>query len=258
MARTGFNDQQLVVSFTGGPPAAPGDTENWCAIDYAAEVESLPDRVVVRLHGLDRRVERPPNSACAAVGYGRLLAVTLPEPLNGRPVFDGSEAPDATQPRLVINGDPLATARYMPEGWILQSEGFSDRFWSQTYAVGPAEPWREDRPSPVPVVHTVQMYVAAGNDPIPNLATTGYLGQGGLSDIVASPTVHGLPAELRVQDGNLGRTTFVIWQEGDYWFGVSAVPGVDLASDELLRIAESMAPYSGSGPPAFPTTTASQ
>jgi len=46
----------------------------------------------------------------------------------------------------------------------------------------------------------------------------------------------------------------VVWQEGGYWFGVSATPGAAVSDEELLQIAESMKPYS-SGPIAFPTTT---
>jgi hypothetical protein len=251
LIRTGYNDQQLVVAFVDGRKPPPNDATDPCAGDFYAEVESRHDAVIVRLRGMDRHAAAT-NVACPAVGYGRLLAVTLPDPLNGRPIFDGSAALDADMPRPVIDGRPLVTPRWLPEGWIPQAESFTTRWWQQTFAVGAAEPWNElDRR---PTMHVVQMFVAAGDDPIPNLATTGYLGQGGLSEIVATPTVHGQPAELRKQEGPLGETRFVVWQEGDYWFGVSATPDADLTDDALLRVAASVQAYAP-GPLAFPSTT---
>jgi hypothetical protein len=223
--------RRVVVSFTGGDPAA--DPADPCWEGYAPEVSAEPDRVVVRVRAYRSRTRLGPQQFCADMGFVRTLAVPLHNPLAGRAVLDGH---DGRRHRLAPV--PLEP-RWLPDGWRLVQElgragpGGRDA-WERSYGPGP------DAAGSTNGVGVSQVTVTDG------AAAVGQAGRGWAEDrVVGHPVVRGRRAAVERSDAD--QAMAVLWREGRRGLAVSATfpttpsdRDVAALQDLLVRVARSL------------------
>jgi hypothetical protein len=203
---------RLTLYFTGGPPGRP---EEPCARAYHATAQPSGNRVTVTLRELPSP-PLPPGHGCALPGYGRTVTVALPEPLRGRPVFDGATG----QERLVSDAALLLTPSWLPAGYRFVREwvefGIDSREW--------APQGRQD----------VRLEVEQG-DP-------GKLARPGFDPVVlARPVVRGVSAAVW-KTRRFDDSVCVSWAEGTMGHRVctGGAPGRLLPVQVLVRVADGL------------------
>lgn len=82
-ATPGEGGRDVVVDFLSGPD--PG-----CGQLARVDVDESPARVVITIHLGDDPTRPGANSVCSSVGRPKRTVVTLREPLDGRPLVDGT------------------------------------------------------------------------------------------------------------------------------------------------------------------------
>ena len=113
--RTSADGRMLLVWFTGAAEYVPG---NHCTMRYVPAAVESPNEVALTIGG--ERPARVTDGECTDAGNLRFLAVTLAEPLGGRPVvFLGA-------PLEVVDGSTLLEPGWVPGEWpiVLEGRGF--------------------------------------------------------------------------------------------------------------------------------------
>jgi hypothetical protein len=138
------NRHRLTVSFVGARPFSRADP---CSADYTGSARAVG--AVLEVSVVEQVVPGRPAIACDAIGFGRTLALDLPEP------FFGSTVRDVTgYTHFVSRPDGLVELRQLPAGWELRSEEdvpeSTTGRWRRTYmlpgreAVPGGSRWRLD------------------------------------------------------------------------------------------------------------------
>ena len=122
----------LTLAFTGGPAYAP---DSFCSTDYAPWVAAAGAdlKVAVVLVSRPDQATKPPNAACAAVGYRYTFHLLLPTP------FAGSTVHDLAGGTLWVRPPPgLVEPQGLPSGWQLRWSGDEPAaqppLWVRVYA----------------------------------------------------------------------------------------------------------------------------
>jgi hypothetical protein len=203
--------ERLTLYFTGGPPGPPDQP---CARTYQATATPGADKMTVTVRELPAP-PLPPGHGCADVGYGRTVAVELPEPLGGRRVVDGATGKE----RPVIDAALLLTPSWLPAGY---------RFVREWVEAGvDFREWAPDEPD-------TRLLVDQGD--------AGKLARPGLDPVVlARPVVRGVPATVW-KTRRFDDSVCVSWAEGAMGHRVctSGAPAKLLAIGELVRVADGL------------------
>jgi hypothetical protein len=227
--RLDADPRRVVVSWTGGDPAA--DPDDPCWVGYAPEVSAEPDRVVVGIRSYRSRVPLGPQQFCTEIGFIRTMVVALHNDLAGRRVVDGhSGRPHRLAPV------PLEP-RWLPDGWRLVDEvgQAAATSWERGYGPGPAAGG-----------------VAAGGVGVSRVtvsdgpAAVGQAGPGLPGDrVVARPAVRGGTAAVVLSRAD--QRMAVRWREGRRGLAVAATfptepsdRAVAAVRDLLVRIAQGL------------------
>jgi len=255
VARTGYNDRQLVVSIIGGKPRSGPEDDDPCAVDYVGTARLDGDRFIIGLTSVGPK-KRPKEELCSAVGYLRTAVINLPEPLGGRAVSDAAgsvRVVDATSflvPRVVPSGLTLAT-----DSITASSEDQTNFSWSRTYVSG-------DPAASVPTgtldVQEVELgdQAASVSDGLrvlpmssPDQALDGRIvdNQGAPMTPVGHATVRGHDALLFDFAGGNLHSLAIMWQEGTRVHSVTLgrADTSGLTMDDVVATAQSMSTVAG-------------
>ncbi len=258
--RTGFNDRELVL-LTGTLQGnrRPSGPDDGCGAEVWVDViEDRADAVVLRARAATARrstIEPPfgPPAICPAVGLTTYVVTRLPTPLAGRLVIDATHHdPNTTEgvpvegghadPQVVpIQAPPIRTPGWLPAGYELQSESGYPGSWS--FAYGPSGPTPR---GPNPERRAVTVSVGRQLSLIPT-APSANAPPSTIEESINSLIASGRPVEVGGHRGALLRNvTFlpvsVVWWSDGLWHQVTSPRESPLSDDDLLRIAQSLAP----------------
>jgi hypothetical protein len=205
--------ERLTLYFVGAPPGPLGP----CSPAYEATAEPGADRITVTVRALPTP-DLPAGHYCTSVGADRDVAISLPEPLQGRKVVDGSNG----EARPVFDARALLTPTYLPAGYRPSREGVMYGLSSYTRT------WLADGPP-----GAVQLTVTAGG---------GEMLRPGYHEVVlARPTVRGAAAKV-TKTRDFDDNVCVTWREGSAGHSVctSGDPKRLLPIAELVRVAQGL------------------
>jgi hypothetical protein len=256
-ARQGRTDSELVVYLMG---ERPGE----CGADYAAVVETQPDRVVVTMTPV-RSWPTDPAVSCTAIklpAVRRAFLVELPEPRRMRQLVDGV---DPTTPKPAESTTILQAPAALPTDMTPQTE-WLEGAWSVCYAA--TTTLCSPRLIAGATVATIQapglgsiideLGIPVGDklaSPPDNRNGIAWLEQHWIWPDPSTPpfvqlTVHGRPALLFDRSGTADRLgdTVVVWTEGsapdidDTVFALGVSEQMGLTGEQVVALAESMRP----------------
>jgi hypothetical protein len=220
-------DGGLRIVLSAGPEFRAGDP---CTADYTGSAEETDNEVRVTI--IARSPKPPAEYGCNAKGYGRLVDVTLNEPLGDRAlVFEPAGTTQA-----VFDGSAMLAPSTLPDGWVALSEASwapdpnLGQGWTQAWGEPPRDP--------------------TGNACTPGVAPVSLVQ--GPSDIISFFATKGQPAgEFQVRGhqatyltGGLAADSALIWTEGVSGYalitGAGCAGDTQVAVDQLVQVANSL------------------